>query len=92
MPPPLLADGGPAFPVPMIYDGQSVSLVTEHGMSLRQYFAAAAMTGLLANTTFNHFAAKGGKLVGGIEAEDVAEVAYRMADALIAAGATDEGR
>ena len=48
--------GGPAFPAPA-----GVSHITEQGMSLRDYFAAAAMQGLLAsevNAPLNVFAEK----------------------------------
>lgn len=80
-----IEDGGPAFPIPLVYDGQAVTSVLERGMSMRQWYAGQAMKGLLANTTFNHFAVKGGRLVGGAAAQDVADEAGRMADAMIAA-------
>lgn len=35
-------DGGPAFPVPMVSDGDAVGDVNERGMSLLDYFAAHA--------------------------------------------------
>jgi hypothetical protein len=35
-------DGGPAFPVPMVFDGAVVDTVNERGMSRRDYFAAHA--------------------------------------------------
>ena len=40
-------DGGPAFP--FIKDSHEGSGVRSTGMTLRDYFAAAALTGLLAN-------------------------------------------
>lgn len=40
-------DGGPAFPG-MVYNGQS-GYTPRGGISLRDYFAAAALTGMLAN-------------------------------------------
>lgn len=39
-------DGGPAFPVP-VYGNEEERL----GLSLRDYFAAAALTGLLVNSS-----------------------------------------
>jgi hypothetical protein len=87
---PLIADGGPAFPVPQVYDGLRVLTVPERGMSLRQWYAGQAMKGLLANTTFNHFSMARGQLAGGADAQDLASLAYQFADALIAVGATDE--
>lgn len=38
-------DGGPAFP----YGQPNVTVVFSEGMSLRDYFAAAALSGLLSN-------------------------------------------
>jgi hypothetical protein len=35
--------GGPAFPVPMVSDGNAVGEVNQHGMFLRDYFAAKAI-------------------------------------------------
>jgi hypothetical protein len=42
-------DGGPAFPI-VEPDTSSVSITT--GMSLRDYFAAAALQGLMANSQY----------------------------------------
>jgi hypothetical protein len=42
-------DGGPAFPIPWGCDTRGMHLPAEpRGMSLRDYFAAAALTGILA--------------------------------------------
>ena len=68
----------PAFPR-SIYslngaiDSQSMSV--GYGMSLRDYFAARAMQGMFAS----------GNLPRSIENDEVAEVAYRMADAMMKA-------
>ena len=45
-----MSDGGPAFPntFPNELDGYTYV----HGMSLRDYFAAAALTGLIANSYY----------------------------------------
>jgi hypothetical protein len=56
-----IEDGGPIFPAP----GYS----TSPGMSLRDYFAAMAMQGLLG--------------AGLIASEDAAERSYRMADYML---------
>jgi hypothetical protein len=67
-------DGGPAFPVtPTDRGGQCAP--TEYGMTLRDYFAAKAMQGLLASP---HADPRGGATV-------LAESAYIVADAMIAA-------
>jgi hypothetical protein len=63
-------DGGPAFPV-----ADHPSLSVDPGMSLRDYFAAKAMQGLLAAQIhgFNDRPANG----------PFASMAYEMADAMI---------
>ena len=48
-------DGGPAFPLPVVYDQHNGSITVEEviggngksGLSMRDYFAAAALTGVL---------------------------------------------
>ena len=57
----------PAFPTVMIGE-------IEGGMTLRDYFAAKAMTGLLT-----------AEIVGEYSNEHVAEIAYRIADAMLKA-------
>jgi hypothetical protein len=59
----MLHTGGPAFPVGNV-----------NGMSLRDYFAAKAMTGLLT-----------AEIVGEYSNEHVAEIAYLIADAMLEA-------
>ena len=59
----------PAFPAPA-----GVSHITEQGMTLRDYFAAKAMTGLLT-----------AEIVGEYSNEHVADIAYRIADAMMEA-------
>ena len=82
-----LKDGGPAFPGPtdMIWEnkvtGQAgkISGVAQPGMSLRDYFAAKALTGLLANS---------GAL--SLTPGEHARTAYRIADAMLKAGEEGE--
>lgn len=64
---PNLTNGRPAFPVPMVSDGTTVDAVNDHGMTLRDYFAAAALTGIIHN----------------YDIEQAAEVAYSYADAML---------
>jgi hypothetical protein len=61
-------DGGPAFPIFPDYGNHA------DGMSLRDYFAAKALQGMLAdpNSTAGH-------------RQDFAEKAYQYADAMLAA-------
>lgn len=70
-------DGGPAFVVPdMCYPNGQVQIGTS-GMTLRDYFATAAMTGLLADPE---------DITGKPEltcAQSVAFYAYELADAMI---------
>ena len=67
-------DGGWAFPRPAVQGARSYedNEPAEEGMTLRDYFAAAAMTGLCAYSA-------------GRTPENMAPEAYRVADALILA-------
>lgn len=60
-------DGGPAFPTPDFH------LAHERGMSLRDYFAAAALTGLLAHERY-----------GSESPSKLADYAYDQADMMLA--------
>jgi glycerol-3-phosphate dehydrogenase len=73
--------GGPAFPTPEIHDkhpwGESPLCRherAEQGMTLRDYFAAKALQGMLAEN--------GG---GATDNEQLAEWAYHLADAMLKA-------
>lgn len=70
-------DGGPAFPVEnMIEEGK---IVVNRGMSLRDYFAAKAMQAIIYKiTTIN---SDSGIIRN--RPQDVSEVAYTYADAMI---------
>lgn len=65
-------DGGPAFP-DMVYNGQS-GYTPRGGIRLRDYFAAAALTGLLSDPE-----------AAAIRHESIAADCYAYADAMIAA-------
>lgn len=67
-------DGGPAFPTQTFcYDGQGQILqYQEPGMTLRDYFAAAALQGITARTHINS------------DMRGWAELAYKHADAMLA--------
>jgi hypothetical protein len=68
----MAGDGGPAFPVtPTDRSGQISD--TQMGLSLRDYFAAAALTGILSTCK------------GEASATLVASGAYGFADAMLAA-------
>jgi hypothetical protein len=67
--------GGPAFPRPAgDYNGTKHGNGAQDGMSLRDYFAAKAMQGLLAQSS-------GSALLSDLAAGAV--YAYRMADAML---------
>jgi hypothetical protein len=72
----MTSDGGPAFPSDIYYDEKPVGC--DHGMSLRDYFAAKALAGWLGS-------------FGPDDCEDdiwpdaIAEFAYKMADAMLQA-------
>ena len=74
-----IMDGGPAFPrEEMRVTGLAVQPV-QPGMSLRDWFAAHALAGMLANPSHE-----------GLPAEDWAHDAYMHADAMLAARAKGE--
>jgi len=64
----------PAFPRPASPAHQHGMHKPQDGMTLRDYFAAKAMTGLLT-----------AEIVGEYSNEHVAEIAYRIADAMLKA-------
>lgn len=70
-------NGGPAFPVPL-NEGQSwQGMAPCDGMTLRDYFAASSVTGLLANPAADP--------VEQVHFDNIARDAYRMADAMLRA-------
>ena len=69
-------DGGPAFARDSHMDKQIGLYVQQQGMSLRDYFAAAALQGLIASR---------GSLSTRFLAEDDASYVYEIADAMIKA-------
>lgn len=64
----------PAFPTGIITDDKGMIVGGSNGMTLRDYFAAKAMTGLLT-----------AEIVGEYSNEHVAEISYRIADAMLKA-------
>ena len=69
-------DGGPAFPNHEVSLG-SMGLSREAGMSLRDYFAAAALQGFAAHNGLNICGPNNG-------AYNVARMAFEVANAMIA--------
>ena len=70
-------NGGPAFPVAEVFDERRVE-VTQYGsagMTLRDYFAAKAMQGMLYERI---------KIEGDATVSNLARDCYRMADAMLA--------
>jgi hypothetical protein len=65
-------DGGPAFPC--LEDGEGFAKGW-YGMTLRDYFAAKAMTGIIANRNVDHT----------ITFEEISGRAYKQADAMLKA-------
>ena len=68
-------DGGPAFPVTIEPEPDVFKLMP--GMSLRDYMATKAMSGILAGVN--------SRLPGGADESMVAKDAYAVADAMLAA-------
>ena len=67
-------DGGPAFPHTTQWDGITPA-INHHGISIRDYFAAAALQGLLSSIEPNQLWC----------GEDVAVTCYRTADVMLKA-------
>ena len=70
-----IKDGGPAFPI-----ATDFSRIQE-GMTLRDYFAAAALQGMIACEEVRHKTFR-----------DYARVAYKQADAMVAQRARKEAK
>jgi hypothetical protein len=66
--------GGPAFPVPMFAVGHAKYEAQQQGLTMRDYFAAKAMQSFIGSET-----------EGGMKYDQVAEVAYLYAAAMIKA-------
>lgn len=89
---PKIDDGDPAFPMPDVFrpDGLHIS-ARETGMSLRDFFAAAALTGIMANPVRWRDIARRydqGKMSYDDASKSNAVKAYNIADAMIAARKT----
>ena len=69
--------GGPAFPVEGVEYGGKLGGQLHHGMSLRDYFAAKAMQGDLANASDDNIVCQHPTF------ESAAEIYYRIADAML---------
>lgn len=72
--------GGPAFPaiIPLIHSeqqGKDYPDYSEAGMTLRDYFAAKTLQGMLAS----------GNLPKSVQDEELATAAYQVADAMLKA-------
>jgi hypothetical protein len=80
-------DGGPAFPLYLgVYNEPKPK--HNHGMSLRDYFAAKALLGILSSSDdvlCNSTTSEGKAIERRVYAAEIAESSYRFADAMIAA-------
>lgn len=74
-----IGDGGQAFPTPPVKGVKSYEddIDGERGMTLRDYFAAAALTGFMANSDIPDIMRKGFKPDG------AAEAVYLIADSML---------
>ena len=73
-------DGGPAFPMSRSHFAQGGELTSVDwvpGMTLRDYFAAKALAGIMASPTSSGWDDAG--------ADEIAACSYRLADAMLAA-------
>lgn len=74
-------NGGPAFPYSGVHKGAKVNLIVDsHGMTLRDYFAAKAMQGVMASGTAMSIGTNHEEAMVGM-----ARAFYSMADAMIKA-------
>ena len=67
----MISDGGPAFPHTTQRDGITPA-INHHGISMRDYFAAAALQGLLASCPWE-------------QVDEVPQKAYEISDAMVKA-------
>lgn len=72
-------DGGPAFPKQGVEDGYGKVVGEVRGMTLRDYFAAKALQGMIAGADFTI------DIDGPMLGIGRAKIAYAMADAMLAA-------
>jgi hypothetical protein len=70
-----IKDGGPAFPLE--YDGYNQDKFSNPGMTLRDYFAAKVVVGIMRTCDEIHDTV--------VNRDDIAMEAYRMADAMLKA-------
>ena len=79
-------DGGAAFPQSRQFDANgNVISYESYGMSLRDYFAAAALQGILASVTRDHTATTPSATNGfPIDRRRYAATAFQYADAMLA--------
>jgi hypothetical protein len=73
--------GGPAFPVSEYVQHNGLTIGTQEGMTLRDYFAAKAMQGMLADPDTARTVRMSRRKLD----EAVSELSYMFADAMIQA-------
>lgn len=74
-------NGGPAFPYSGVHKGEKENLIVDsHGMTLRDYFAAKALSGWMASYPESYLH----PIVAG-NADEVAKHSYMLADAMLRA-------
>jgi hypothetical protein len=79
-------DGGPAFPDPgRAQSAKQREVLTNTGMTLRDYFAAKAMCSAMDLTPTRWWNEGLNPAAGTAEIQRVAKVAYAMADSMLAA-------
>ncbi len=76
-----MSTGGPAFPCEA-YDLERKVMVNEEGMTLRDYFAAKAMQGLISSADWREAVAEHTDMAA---TKFTALTAYEMADAMLKA-------
>ena len=74
-------DGGAAYPVPELHVGLDTKVICDNkGMTLRDYFAAAALTAIVSSLTSDEI----GQIARGeVRLEGTPKAAYIFADAML---------
>lgn len=84
-------DGGPAFPATFLWEDEESAISatgTQRGMSIRDYFAAAALTGCAASLTTHEREQEAERIaqrLGMKVSQLIAKACYDYADAMLAA-------
>ena len=83
-------DGGPAFPRPSSNDYGNEGCYEQAGMTLRQFYAGQALSGDLIGRLMDAMVKVDPKIGGLSPSEAIPQVAFEIADAMIAKEAAED--